>query len=148
MEAGGSGGSSESQNQHNINQTLTAPIAKPNKSRKRDSSSRGGGDICDRESRDSQDDEENQEHVGGGDEVWQSFSEGFRQVQSVLDRNRILIQLVNENHRSKNAENMLKNVTLIQEINANISKIRDLYSDLSSDFSTFFHHRAASDKSD
>ncbi|KAL6297480.1 hypothetical protein ACE6H2_005622 [Prunus campanulata] len=38
------------------------------------------------------------------------------------------------------ADNMVKNVGLIQEINGNISKVVSLYFDLSSNFSTFFHH--------
>ncbi|CAM8878860.1 unnamed protein product [Rhodiola kirilowii] len=131
----GGGGSGESQN----NQTL--PRTKLNKSRKRDSSPRDqqGDEIWYREVNDKEDGEENQED----DEVWNSLNDGFRQVQSLLDRNRILIQQVNENHRSKIAENMVKNVALIQEMNANISKIVCIYSDLSNDFSTVFHHRAA-----
>ncbi|XP_021805560.1 protein EARLY FLOWERING 4 [Prunus avium] len=74
-------------------------------------------------------------------EVWDQFNRRFREVQSVLDRNRALIQQVNDNHRSRVADNMVKNVGLIQEINGNISKVVSLYSDLSSNFSTFFHHR-------
>ncbi|XP_030447301.1 protein EARLY FLOWERING 4 isoform X1 [Syzygium oleosum] len=76
-------------------------------------------------------------------EVWRMFNQSFRRVQTVLDRNRALIQQVNENHQSKSADNMVKNVALIQEINQNISKVVSLYSDLSSDFSTAFHGREA-----
>ncbi|KAK8277700.1 hypothetical protein V6Z11_D10G292500 [Gossypium hirsutum] len=64
----------------------------------------------------------------------------FKQVQSVLDRNRMLIQQVNDNHQSKNPDNMVKNVALIQELNGNISKVVSLYSDMSSNFSTSFHN--------
>lgn len=78
-------------------------------------------------------------------EVWDMFNKSFRQVQTVLDRNRTLIQQVNENHQSKTADNMVKNVALIQEINQNISKVVSLYSDLSSNFSTAFHQRESSD---
>ncbi|KAF7849664.1 hypothetical protein BT93_L0419 [Corymbia citriodora subsp. variegata] len=77
-------------------------------------------------------------------EVWEMFSKNFRQVQTVLDRNRALIRQVNENHQSKSADNMVKNVALIQEINQNISKVVSLYSDLSTDFSTAFHQRETS----
>lgn len=77
----------------------------------------------------------------GDAEVWGNFTDSFRQVQSVLDRNRLLIQQVNENHRSKIHENMVKNVALIQEINGNISKVVSLYSDLSTNFSSVFHQR-------
>ncbi|KAF8396939.1 hypothetical protein HHK36_018574 [Tetracentron sinense] len=65
----------------------------------------------------------------------------FRQVQSVLDQNRVLIQQVNENHQSKIRDNLTKNVALIREINGNISKVVSLYSSLSSNFSNIFHQR-------
>ncbi|CAA0811103.1 Protein EARLY FLOWERING 4 [Striga hermonthica] len=77
---------------------------------------------------------------GGDPAVWAAFTENFRQVQSVLDRNRVLIQQVNENHQSKIHENMVKNVALIQEINGNITKVVSLYSHLSENFSTAVHH--------
>ncbi|XP_057979097.1 protein EARLY FLOWERING 4 [Malania oleifera] len=79
---------------------------------------------------------------GEGDaEVWDAFSKSFSQVQSVLDRNRVLIQQVNENHQSKIPDNLVKNVALIQELNGNISKVVSLYSDLSTNFSSMFHQR-------
>jgi len=74
-------------------------------------------------------------------EVWATFNNSFRQVQSVLDRNRVLIQQVNENHQSRTPDNMVKNVSLIQELNGNISKVVGLYSDLNSNFSTAYHQR-------
>ncbi|XP_051121633.1 protein EARLY FLOWERING 4 [Andrographis paniculata] len=80
---------------------------------------------------------------GGDPAVWATFSENFHQVQSVLDRNRLLIQQVNENHQSKIHDNMVKNVELIQEINGNITKVVSLYSNLSSDFMTAVNHRSA-----
>ncbi|XP_061996437.1 protein EARLY FLOWERING 4 [Rosa rugosa] len=77
-----------------------------------------------------------------GGEVWvENFNRSFRQVQAVLDRNRALIQQVNDNHQSRIPANMVKNVALIQEINANIRKVVSLYSDLSSDFSTVFPNK-------
>lgn len=88
---------------------------------------------------------EEKENGGGGEpkegdgELWRAFSNNFRQVQTVLDRNRLLIQQVNENHQSKIHENMVKNVALIQEINENISKVVSLYSDLSANFSSMVH---------
>nr|AHZ89707.1 early flowering 4 [Dimocarpus longan]AHZ89708.1 early flowering 4 [Dimocarpus longan] len=77
--------------------------------------------------------------AGGDPQVWMSLNCGFKEVQSVLDRNRVLIQQVNENHQSRIPDNMVKNVALIQEINGNISKVVSLYSDMSSDFSSAFH---------
>ncbi|KAJ6690168.1 hypothetical protein OIU85_006448 [Salix viminalis] len=80
------------------------------------------------------------------DEVWATFNNSFRQVQSVLDRNRVLIQQVNENHQSRIPDNMVKNVSLIQELNVNISKVVGLYSDLNSNFSTAYHQRNQNSK--
>ncbi|KAK3228863.1 hypothetical protein Dsin_000744 [Dipteronia sinensis] len=71
--------------------------------------------------------------------VWSSLNTSFKQVQSVLDRNRVLIQQVNENHQSKIPDNMVKNVALIHEINGNISKVVNLYSDMSTNFSSAFN---------
>ncbi|KAG9454004.1 hypothetical protein H6P81_006908 [Aristolochia fimbriata] len=76
--------------------------------------------------REEEDDEKN--------EVWESFSKSFSEVQTVLDQNRVLIQQVNENHQSKIPDNMTKNVALIREINGNIGKVASLYSNLSSSF--------------
>ncbi|KAF5770155.1 putative protein EARLY FLOWERING 4 [Helianthus annuus] len=69
--------------------------------------------------------------------LWTTFTDSFREVQSVLERNRVLSQQVNENHRSKNHESMVSNVALIQDV----SKIVVMYADLSVNFSTVFHQR-------
>ena len=74
-------------------------------------------------------------------EVWDTLRKSFRQVQSVLDQNRALIQQVNENHQSKLPDHLVKNVDLIREINGNISKIMSLYSDLSVNFSNIVQQR-------
>ncbi|KAJ0262401.1 Protein EARLY FLOWERING 4 [Hirschfeldia incana] len=78
---------------------------------------------------------------GGGEDpaMWESLDRNFRQVQSVLDRNRSLIQQVNDNHQSRMADNMSKNVALIQELNGNISKVVSMYSDINTNFSSAFH---------
>ncbi|KAL3523978.1 hypothetical protein ACH5RR_016812 [Cinchona calisaya] len=83
----------------------------------------------------------------GSSEMWTTFTDSFQQVQSVLDRNRVLIQQVNENHQSKIHENLVKNVSLIQEINGNISKVVTLYSDLSGNFSSMCHQRNPANQS-
>ncbi|KAK7276396.1 hypothetical protein RIF29_17535 [Crotalaria pallida] len=76
------------------------------------------------------------EVVDGGDpKVWTEFNKSFEQVQSVLDRNRVLIKQVNENQESRVPDNMTKNVNLIQELNLNMSKVVSLYSHLNSNFS-------------
>uniref|UniRef100_A0A6N2LZC4 Protein EARLY FLOWERING 4 domain-containing protein n=1 Tax=Salix viminalis TaxID=40686 RepID=A0A6N2LZC4_SALVM len=74
-------------------------------------------------------------------EAWDTLSKSFKQVQSVLDRNRDLIQQVNSNHRSKIPDNLVKNVSLIREINGNISKVISIYSDLSVNFSNIVQER-------
>ena len=80
----------------------------------------------------------------GDPEAWQTLNKSFRQVQSVLDRNRAIIQQVNENQQSRMPDNMVKNVGLIQELNGNISKVASLYSDLNSDFSNICHQQQRS----
>ncbi|CAJ1971011.1 unnamed protein product [Sphenostylis stenocarpa] len=81
----------------------------------------------------------------GDPAVWTAVDESLREVQSMLDRNRRLIEEVNENQQSRLRHNMVKNVSLIQELNGNISKVLSLYSDLNSNFSVAFqyHHSAA-----
>ena len=54
--------------------------------------------------------------------VWPGF-ENFNHVQAILDQNRILINEMNQNHESRNPEALLRNVALIQELNANIAKV-------------------------
>ncbi|XP_014495683.1 protein EARLY FLOWERING 4 [Vigna radiata var. radiata] len=87
-------------------------------------------------------DGEVEEAEDGDPEVWATLNKGFRQVQSVLDRNRQLIQQVNENQQSRMHDNMVKNVSLIQELNGNISKVVSLYSDLNSNFTNVCQHRS------
>ncbi|XP_054789223.1 protein EARLY FLOWERING 4-like [Prosopis cineraria] len=83
----------------------------------------------------------------GDPQVWATFNNSFRQVQSVLDRNRLLIQQVNENQQSRIPDNMAKNVSLIQELNGNISKVAHIYSDLNSEFTTMYHKRSTNSAS-
>jgi len=74
-------------------------------------------------------------------EAWDTLSKSFKQVQSVLDHNRDLIRQVNANHQSKIPDNLVKNVSLIREINGNISKVMSVYSDLSVNFSNIVQER-------
>ncbi|GFQ06234.1 protein early flowering 4, partial [Phtheirospermum japonicum] len=70
-----------------------------------------------------------------------TLTKRFREVQSVLDLNRRLIQQANDNHRSKIPRNPATNVELIREINANIFEVVGLYSDLSESFSGIVQQR-------
>ncbi|CAN6979378.1 hypothetical protein Bca4012_002759 [Brassica carinata] len=67
-------------------------------------------------------------------EVWNTLSNGFKRAQLVLDQNRDLIQRVNDNHLSRIPENVSRNVGLINEINGNISRVMEIYTDLAVDF--------------
>ncbi|KAK4746927.1 hypothetical protein SAY87_025964 [Trapa incisa] len=73
--------------------------------------------------------------------VWEIFSRNYSRAQTVLDRNRVLIQQVNENHQSRIPDNMVKNVALINEINQNISKVASLYSEFSNNFTAACHQQ-------
>ncbi|KAJ4834697.1 hypothetical protein Tsubulata_003602 [Turnera subulata] len=100
---------------------------------------RGGGAVgCD--------DDEGMEEEECDVEAWDTLSKSFRQVQNVLDHNRDLIQQVNANHQSKIPDNLVRNVSLINEINGNISKVMNIYSDLSVNFSNVVHERRRSDR--
>nr|GEX48488.1 protein early flowering 4-like [Tanacetum cinerariifolium] len=79
-------------------------------------------------------------------EAWMTLSKSLKEAQSALDKNRLLIQQVNENHQSKISENMVKNVALIKEINGNISKVSDVYSSLSVNFASFVRDRRVKKK--
>ncbi|KAI3701381.1 hypothetical protein L6452_26404 [Arctium lappa] len=67
--------------------------------------------------------------------VLQTFEKSFVQVQDILDQNRVLINEINQNHESRIADNLGRNVGLIRELNNNIRKVVHLYSLLSSNFS-------------
>ncbi|KAL2508296.1 protein ELF4-LIKE 1-like [Forsythia ovata] len=87
------------------------------------------------------DDDEGEEEECCDVEAWEILSKGFKEVQTVLNHNRLLIQQVNENHQSKIPDNLAKNVDLIKEINGNISKVVGLYSNLSTNFSSIIRQR-------
>lgn len=64
----------------------------------------------------------------------QNFQKSFVQVQDILDQNRLLINQINQNHESKQADHLGKNVGLIRELNNNIRTVASLYGDLSHSF--------------
>ena len=66
--------------------------------------------------------------------IMQSFQKSFVQVQNIFDRNRLLINEINQNQESKIPHNLTRNVGLIRELNNNIRRVVDLYGDLSSSF--------------
>lgn len=72
--------------------------------------------------------------------VTSTFSNVSRQVQFLLDHNRLLINEINQNHEAKIPEGLTRNVTLIRQLNSNIGKVVDLYASLSSNFSNVFEN--------
>ncbi|XP_010471290.1 PREDICTED: protein ELF4-LIKE 2-like [Camelina sativa] len=64
----------------------------------------------------------------------QNFQKSFVQVQDILDQNRLLINEINHNHESKQADHLGRNVGLIRELNNNIRTVASLYGDLSHSF--------------
>ncbi|KAK9838494.1 hypothetical protein WJX81_002771 [Elliptochloris bilobata] len=51
-------------------------------------------------------------------------------VQDILDQNKVLINEINSNHEARTPEALARNVVLIQELNSNVSKVLDMYSEL------------------
>ncbi|EOA35867.1 hypothetical protein CARUB_v10021108mg [Capsella rubella] len=66
--------------------------------------------------------------------VLQNFQKSFVQVQDILDQNRLLINEINQNHVSKQADHLGRNVGLIRELNNNIRTVASLYGNLSHSF--------------
>ncbi|KAF8044548.1 hypothetical protein N665_8102s0001 [Sinapis alba] len=58
--------------------------------------------------------------------VMQSFHKSFVDVQDILDQNRLLINEINQNHESKQPDNLSRNVGLIKELNNNIRRVASL----------------------
>ncbi|GLJ21760.1 hypothetical protein SUGI_0406040 [Cryptomeria japonica] len=63
-----------------------------------------------------------------------SGTKGFIPVQNILDKNRLLINEINQNQESKVPDNLTRNVGMIRELNNNIGRVVDLYAGLSSTF--------------
>ena len=66
--------------------------------------------------------------------VLQNFQKRFVQVQYILEQNRLLINEINQNHESKQADHLGRNVRLIRELNNNIRTVASLYGGLSHSF--------------
>ncbi|EPS66572.1 early flowering 4, partial [Genlisea aurea] len=69
-------------------------------------------------------------------EAMEILNKNFAQVQPILDRNRTIIQQVNDSHAAAgtSASNSSMNARLIRELHENISLIARLYSDMSKRF--------------
>lgn len=53
-------------------------------------------------------------------------------VQELLDRNKLLISEINQNHQLRTAEALVRNVSLIRELNGNVAAVVEAYKELSS----------------
>ncbi|CAI5479163.1 unnamed protein product [Closterium sp. Yama58-4] len=65
------------------------------------------------------------------------------QVQGLLDQNRLLIHEIKANHEARLPDGLMRNVTLIRELNSNVTKVVDLYADISRTFVRTFGTSAA-----
>lgn len=57
--------------------------------------------------------------------------EKFNLVQDYLEKNKLLITEINNNHEIRSSEGLARNVYLIRELNNNVAKVVALYKDLS-----------------
>ncbi|KAL3530883.1 hypothetical protein ACH5RR_010205 [Cinchona calisaya] len=76
-----------------------------------------GGEKKNGNKEDAEDEDGNEDEGECDVRAWETLNKSFKDVQSVLDQNRVLINQVNENHQSKVAANLVENVALIREIN-------------------------------
>lgn len=60
---------------------------------------------------------------------WPGFSR-LEAVQKILDRNKLLISEINQNHELRTPESLLRNVTLIRELNGNMAIVVEAYNQL------------------
>mmetsp|Transcript_9507 Transcript_9507/g.27190 ORF Transcript_9507/g.27190 Transcript_9507/m.27190 type:complete len:89 (+) Transcript_9507:186-452(+) len=67
----------------------------------------------------------------------------FSTVQGILDRNKVLINEINSNHEDSSSEALDRNFYLIQELNSNLTKIMELYKELSSSFVSMMEEEPA-----
>eukprot|EP00270_Netrium_digitus_P019181 TRINITY_DN7515_c0_g1_i1.p1 TRINITY_DN7515_c0_g1~~TRINITY_DN7515_c0_g1_i1.p1 ORF type:complete len:135 (-),score=8.55 TRINITY_DN7515_c0_g1_i1:276-680(-) len=62
----------------------------------------------------------------------------FSAVQTILDHNRLLIHEIKRNHETRDEGGLRRNVTLIRELNSNISRVVELYAEISKAFVVTF----------
>jgi hypothetical protein len=83
---------------------------------------------------------------GNGGKLPQVLQRSFGEVQEILEHNRVLIREISQNHESRDADGLTRNVALIRELNTNVARVVDLYSDLSGSFARSVAAKNAADK--
>lgn len=59
-----------------------------------------------------------------GSQPWPGF-EKFGTVQTILDHNRLLIHEIKHNHETRDPDGLVRNVTLIRQLNENVARVLD-----------------------
>lgn len=68
----------------------------------------------------------------GGTGTWSGYST-MEQVQTLLERNKVIIHQVQINHERRTPEALLKNQGLLEELNRNVATVVQLYETLAQD---------------
>lgn len=66
-------------------------------------------------------------------QVWPAVRQ-FKEVQDILDRNRLLIAEINQNHQQGTHVALERNVPMLRELNQNIAKVLELYQQAADSF--------------
>lgn len=66
-------------------------------------------------------------------QVWPAVKQ-FQEVQDILERNRVLIAEINNNHQLGTSVALERNVPLLRELNSNIGKVVQLYQEAADSF--------------
>jgi hypothetical protein len=84
--------------------------------------------------------------AANGGKLPQVLQRSFGEVQEILEHNRVLIREISQNQESRDADGLTRNVALIRELNTNVARVVDLYSDLSGSFARSVAAKNAADK--
>lgn len=71
-------------------------------------------------------------------QIWPAVGQ-FQEVQDVLDRNRLLIVEINQNHQQGTQVALERNVPMLRELNQNIAKVLELYQQAADSFVKSFN---------
>ena len=80
-------------------------------------------------------------------QVWPAVSQ-FQEVQDILDRNKLLIAEINQNHQQGTHVALERNVPMLRELNQNIAKVLELYQQAAASFVKNFNAPVANGAGD